>query len=83
MEETALTVRIERLIDVVDFVARGASGAVSGHYVLIDFKAALVSGDLRAGSDAEEACWASPDMLDQYCLWKETRRVIDAGLSRG
>jgi len=83
MEETGLTVRVERLIDVVDFVAHDSSGAVSGHYVLIDFKAAQISGELRAGSDAAEACWASPDMLDQYALWDETRRIIDAGLSKG
>ena len=82
-EETGLTVRIERLIDAVDFVARDADGAVSGHYVLIDFKAVQISGELRAGSDAAEACWVSPDMLDRYALWDETRRIIDAGLSRG
>lgn len=83
MEETGLTVRIERLIDVIDLVARDTPDTVSGHYVLIDFKAVHISGELRAGSDAAEACWASPDMLDQYSLWEETRRIIDAGLSKG
>jgi 8-oxo-dGTP diphosphatase len=83
MEETGLMVKLERLIDVVDFVARDASGVVTGHYVLIDFKAAQLSGELRAGSDAAEACWANPYMLEQYALWNETRRIIDAGLSEG
>ena len=83
MEETGLMVKLERLIDVVDFVSRDASGVVTGHYVLIDFKAAQLSGELRAGSDAAEACWANPDMLEQYALWNETRRIIDAGLSEG
>jgi 8-oxo-dGTP diphosphatase len=83
MEETGLTVKLERLIDVVDFIARDASGAVTGHYVLMDFKAAQLSGELRAGSDAAEACWANPDFLEQYALWDETRRIIDAGLSEG
>jgi 8-oxo-dGTP diphosphatase len=83
MEETGLTVKVERLIDVVDFIVRDAAGAVTGHYVLMDFKAAQVSGELRAGSDAAEACWANPDLLEQYALWDETRRIIDAGLSEG
>jgi 8-oxo-dGTP diphosphatase len=83
MEETGLTVQVERLIDVVDFVARDASGVVTGHYVLIDFKVVQLSGELRAGSDAAEVCWANPGMLERYALWEETRRIIDAGLSKG
>lgn len=81
-EETGLVVEIERLIDVVDLLTHNASGEVIGHYVLIDFKAIYVSGDLRAGSDAAEARWVDPATLDQYALWDETRRVIVAGLGK-
>jgi 8-oxo-dGTP diphosphatase len=80
LEETGLTIEIERLIDVVDLVMRDESGHIAGHYVLIDFKAAYIEGELRAGSDAEEARWVDPAALDQYALWDETRRVIAAGL---
>ncbi len=81
-EETGLVVEIERLIDVVDLLTRDAAGEVIGHYVLIDFKAMHVSGELRAGSDAAEARWVDPATLDEYALWDETRRVIVAGLGK-
>ena len=82
LEETGLVVEIERLIDVVDLLTRDAAGEIIGHYVLIDFKAIHVSGELRAGSDAAEARWVDPATLDEYALWDETRRVIAAGLGK-
>jgi 8-oxo-dGTP diphosphatase len=80
LEETGLTIQIERLIDVVDLLMRDASGDVIAHYILIDFKANYFTGELRAGSDAAEARWVDPATLDQYALWEETRRIIAAGL---
>src|SRR5437868_12578199 len=44
-EETGLTITIEGLTDVVDFVTRDADGAVTAHYVLIDFSARWMSGE--------------------------------------
>ncbi len=82
MEETGLAVRISRLIDVVDLVMRDASETVIGHYVLIDFAALYVSGELRAGSDAAEARWVHRDVLDAYSLWDETRRIIESAFGR-
>ena len=79
-EETGLHVEIQRLIDVVDLVTRDSSGNIAGHFVLIDFKAVRISGELRAGSDAAEARWVEPATLDDYGLWAETRRVIMAAL---
>lgn len=79
-EETGLTIAIQRLIDVVDLVTRDDAGDILNHYVLVDFKAAHVSGELVAGSDAAEARWVHPSALHEYQLWSETRRVIDAGL---
>ena len=76
-EETALTVEIENLIDVVDSITRDAAGAVLCHYVLIDFTARHVAGALNAGSDAAEARWVPYERIGEYALWTETRRIID------
>jgi 8-oxo-dGTP diphosphatase len=82
MEETGLVVRITRLIDVVDLVTHDSSGAVIAHYVLIDFAAEHVSGELRAGSDATEARWVNRKLLDGYSLWDETRRIIERAFAK-
>jgi len=77
MEETGLTVEITGLIDTVDLITRDAGGAATRHYVLIDFAARLIAGELTAGSDAAEARWVPYSALDDYALWSETRRVIE------
>jgi 8-oxo-dGTP diphosphatase len=76
-EETGLTVEISSLIDIVDSITRDALGAAIGHYVLIDFNADYIAGDLCAGSDAAEARWVSFADLSRYALWTETHRVIE------
>jgi 8-oxo-dGTP diphosphatase len=79
-EETGLTVEIAALIDVVDLLTRHDGGDVVRHYVLIDFAARLLGGELGAGSDAAEARWVPYSRLGEYPLWSETRRVIDDSL---
>ena len=76
-EETGLTVEIVGLIEAVDSIFRNAEGAVARHYVLIDFTARWIAGELSAGSDAAEARWVPYAGLDEYSLWTETRRIID------
>jgi mutator protein MutT len=76
-EETGLTVEITGLIDAVDSVTRDAAGAILHHYVLIDFHARYVAGELSAGGDAAEARWAAFASLSEYSLWTETRRIIE------
>lgn len=76
-EETGLVVEIGGLIDVVDSVTRDEAGSAIRHYVLIDFLARHVSGELRAGTDAAEARWVRYADLDEYSLWTKTRRIIE------
>jgi 8-oxo-dGTP diphosphatase len=76
-EETGLTVKIAGLIDTVDLIVRDTSGDVTRHYVLIDFAARVIAGELRAGSDAAEARWVAFSALSDYPLWSETRRIIE------
>ncbi|MGH6817108.1 MAG: NUDIX hydrolase [Hyphomicrobiaceae bacterium] len=77
-EETGLSVEIAGLIDVVDLLTRDDAGDVTRHYVLIDFATRLVSGELRAGSDAAEARWVPYAQLSDYSPWTETLRIIEA-----
>ena len=77
-EETGLTVKILGLIEVVDSLIPGPSGALLHHHVLLDFTARRISGKLRAGDDAREARWVPVTALGNYPMWAETRRIIAA-----
>ena len=77
-EETGLSVKVVGLIEIIDSLTRNEAGAVTLHYVLADFTARFVSGELKAGSDADEACWVPYGKIDGFGLWSETKRIIAA-----
>lgn len=56
-EETGISVEVEEVVAVYDLIERDDLGYVAYHYVLIDFKASYISGDVKASSDALEARW--------------------------
>lgn len=81
-EETGVEAEILGLIDVVDgiFPARpgpdGTAGAITRHYVLIDYAARWLAGEPVAGDDAAEARFVSRDEAMVLVDWDETRRMI-------
>ena len=75
-EETGLAIEIVGLVDVAELVLDGAAGAAGEHYVLVDFCARALPGDVIAGSDAADARWFSKAEIDALTLWSETRRII-------
>ncbi len=65
-EETGLACRLGPIVEVLDRVVRDPDGAISFHYVILDFVADQPEGDLRAGSDSTDARWVALTELDQY-----------------
>jgi hypothetical protein len=51
------------------------------HHVLLDYAARAHSGVPCAGDDAREIKWVSPQKLDDYPMWSETRRIIEEGVA--
>jgi 8-oxo-dGTP diphosphatase len=66
-EETGLVVRPLEVMTVFDAIERDGD-AVRFHYVVVDYRCAFVSGDLRAGSDADDAAWVEEAALPSYDL---------------
>ncbi len=71
LEECGVRIRILELCGVIDRVrhapADGAADArVHYHYVIIDYLAAIESGEPRAGSDAAEVRWVPIDEVGTY-----------------
>jgi ADP-ribose pyrophosphatase YjhB (NUDIX family) len=75
-EETGLTVGALHLAANVDSIHRDERGKIRFHYTIIDFAAAWISGEPRAGDDVTDLTWAPLDRLDEYGLWSEAHRVI-------
>ncbi|MEO0882684.1 MAG: NUDIX hydrolase [Pseudomonadota bacterium] len=78
-EETGIDAELCGLIDVVDglFTSR-RTGQVTRHYLLCDYAARWIAGDPKAGDDAADARFVTPEALKTFDLWDETRRIIDA-----
>lgn len=75
-EETALTIEIGELIDVVDAIGIGPDGALEHHHILIDFTAHWREGEPTPGSDAAACQWFEPAAALARVSWEETRRII-------
>jgi len=81
LEETGLVVRPREVVTVFDRIER-RDGEVLYHYVIIDYVCDYVSGELRAGTDAEAAVFASPDELPAYDLPQKAFEVVQDGFRR-
>ena len=76
-EETGLTVAPGLIVEVVDRIVRDDEDRVRYHYVLVDFLCSRVDGELRAGSDAEDAAWVPRSELADLNIAPFTLAVIE------
>jgi 8-oxo-dGTP diphosphatase len=76
LEETGLTIKVGKCIYVFDFFSREESGRIKFHFVIIDFAAQYVSGELKAADDAADARWLAPEDLDSLPVAKNTLTAL-------
>lgn len=81
-EETGLTVRATELLGVFERIVPDAEQRTSYHYVLIDFLCEVVSGEMRAGSDASNARWFDSEEVAGLPLPDDTASVIRLAFSK-
>jgi ADP-ribose pyrophosphatase YjhB (NUDIX family) len=81
-EETGLVVAVGDAVEIAERVTRDETGAVTHHYVIIDFAVKVRGGELRAGSDASEVLWAAADELAQLPLTDGLAPVLARARSR-
>jgi ADP-ribose pyrophosphatase YjhB (NUDIX family) len=68
-------VKLLGVCGVIDRVVRDNGGdPVRYHWVIVDYAAVPVGGELRAGSDAAEARWVGLTELDR---WETTPGLVD------
>jgi 8-oxo-dGTP diphosphatase len=74
-EETGLVVRPREVVLVFDRIQREGT-TVDYHYVVIDYLCDYVSGEPRAGSDADEIALVGPGDVDAYDLPSQARDLV-------
>jgi len=75
-EETGVSAKLTRLLDVIDIIHRDADGRLRAHYILTVFAARWLAGEPRAASDASEAAWMPITDLDAIRLTPGTAELI-------
>ena len=79
-EETGLDVEVGPVIEVFDRILLDEARRVRYHFVLVDYLCRPVGGELRPGSDVDDAIFVDPAALDPYDLTDKARAVIDRAL---
>ncbi len=80
-EECSIDIELEDIISVIDLIDKDTDGKIKYHFVLIDFLATYVGGELQAASDALNAAWISPTDLSNYNIPELTQKVISKVIS--
>lgn len=78
-EETGLDVEIVAPIDRAEVIRRDDTGKVERHYVIMVFAGRYISGEARAGDDADAVAWVDLSQLDGYELTPDTARILKRG----
>ena len=77
LEETGLSVKPLRLVEVFERITRDRGGRAEYHYVLLDYLCTPVGGRLCAADDCRAAEWVERTDLKRYRLTEGTLEVIE------
>ena len=76
LEETGLRVEIVERLGVVDKIMRDDEGRVMYHFIIVQFMARIVKGEVRAMDDALEARWVRLSELPSYDITASLRDFL-------
>lgn len=76
-EETGLSVKLDGLLNVVDYIERDEKGSIRFHYVLICFLA-YVDGPLfiRSSEEVEDVMWVEESEVLNYDITETLRTLL-------
>jgi len=80
-EECGLAIQLKGLVGVVDRIIPDPAGRVQYHYVLIDYLAAPLAGEARAGSDAEAVRWVPVEEVGHLELTEGLEAMLEKALA--
>ena len=75
-EECGIDVAVAETAEVVERMIPDADGRLQYHYVILDYQARWLHGELTASEEVKDARWVDLDSLDQYHMTYGTADVI-------
>lgn len=76
LEETGIKIKVGKFAYVFDYVERDDCEKIKFHFVVIDLIGEYISGELKAGDDADEARWLEPEELSKLPVAKNTLAAL-------
>ncbi len=76
LEETGIMVDVKEPLEILDRIVYDAEGRVKYHFVIIDFRADPVDGELEASSDATEARYVKLEDLKNYEITETVKNLL-------
>ena len=76
LEETGLTVEIVKRLGVVDKIEYDNDNKILYHFIIIQFLAIPIGGQLKPMDDALEATWINGNKLNEYQLTKSLESFL-------
>ena len=63
-------------IYVFDLIEQDHDGSVKFHFAVLDFAAVYLSGETKAGDDAADAGWFSPEEINDIAVSQNTLKAL-------
>ena len=82
-EECGIEVELTDVLEIIERMTRDAEGRIQYHYVIVDYLATWVGGDLTPSPEAPEICWVAPEEFPQYEMTRGSAEVILRILAAG
>lgn len=87
LEECGIEVEITDVLEVVERMVRDPEGRVQFHYVIVDYLARWMSGELVSSPEVLESRWVLPEDFPGYEMTRGTAevllRMLDTGRKAG
>ena len=82
-EECGIEIELTPVIEVIERMVRDPDGKVQYHYVIVDYLARWVGGELTPSAEALEARWVAPEEFPQLEITRGTPEVVLRMLENG
>ncbi len=76
-EETGLEVEVDDVVTVIDRITPGEDDLPQYHYVIIDYAARWVAGEVVAGSDVDAAEWVEPSHIEDPLISRLAQEAVE------